>query len=334
MNRPAELPVATINFEVNGDACSVAAAPAKRLSDVLRDDLGLTGTKVGCSAGDCGACTVLLDGEQVCACLVPAAQANERRVTTVEAAASVDPILARLQRTFLDHGAAQCGICTPGMLMAATDTLRRCAQPTEQQVLDGIGGVLCRCTGYRKIVEAVLAAGEASSPAGAAGIGISAAGAGQAVGARVHRLDGETKVTGRERYGADVVPADALWLRVIRSPHACAEFEFGDVAAFVARHPGIRGVVTAADIPFNRFAIFPDLRDQPALAEGRARFCGEAVLVLVGSQEALAAIDERTVPITYRPQLPVLEIESALAAGAPVVQPRWSDNVLCRGRLG
>ena len=333
MNKPAELPLATIGFEINGRACSVSAAPAKRLSDLLRDDLGLTGTKVGCSTGDCGACTVLLDGEQVCACLVPAAQAGGHRVTTVEAAADVDPILAKLQRSFLDHGAAQCGICTPGMLIAAADTLRRFAQPTEQQVLDGIGGVLCRCTGYRKIVEAVLAAGEGPASALATGVGIAAAVIGQAVGARIHRLDGQGKVTGRERYGADVVPADALWLRVIRSPHASAEFEFGDLDAFVARHPGIRGVVTAADVPFNRFAIFPDLRDQPALAEGHVRFCGEAVLVLVGAQEVLTAVDEDAVPITYRVQPSVLEIDAALTAGAPVVQSRWPDNVLCRGRL-
>jgi CO/xanthine dehydrogenase Mo-binding subunit/aerobic-type carbon monoxide dehydrogenase small subunit (CoxS/CutS family) len=333
VNKPAEPHVASFAFDVNGRACSVAVAPAKRLSDVLRDDLGLTGTKVGCSAGDCGACTVLLDGEQVCACLVPVAQAAERRVVTVEALSERDPRLARLRRTFIDHGAAQCGICTPGMLLAAADTLRRVPRPTEQQVLDGIGGVLCRCTGYRKIVEAVLAAADAEDAAPRAGLSIASTPGGAAVGARVHRVDALAKVTGQERYGADAVPADAVWLRVIRSPHACAAFEFGDLTGFVAARPGIVGVVSAADIPFNRFAIFPDLRDQPALAETHARFRGEAVLLLAGNQEALAVLDENEVPIIWRPCAAVLEPTAALAPGAPVVHERWPDNVLCRGRL-
>jgi aldehyde oxidoreductase len=333
MNKPSELRVATIDFQVNGRACAIGAAPSKRLSDVLRDDLGLTGTKVGCSAGDCGACTVLLDGEQVCACLVPIAQVAERNVVTVEAEAQREPLLARLQQSFIDHGAAQCGICTPGMLLAAADTLRRLERPTEADVLDGIGGVLCRCTGYRKIVEAILAAANSATTALQAGVAIAATDAGTAVGARVHRVDATTKVTGCEHYGADVVPSDAEWLRVIRSPHSAARFEFGDLAAFVENHPDITGVVTAADIPFNQFAIFPELRDQPALAEGRTRFRGEAVLVLVGAKEGLASLDEREVPITWHPEPSVLDIAPALDEGAPVVHERWPDNVLCRGRL-
>ena len=152
-----------IRLEVNGRAVEVRAAPATRLSDCLRDELGLTGTKIGCHAGDCGACTVLLDGEQVCACLVPVGQCEGRAVATVESLAAAAPgsPSAALRQAFIDHGAAQCGICTPGMLMAGLDVLRRHPQPTEQQVLDGIGGVLCRCTGYRKIVEAVVGGGRA-----------------------------------------------------------------------------------------------------------------------------------------------------------------------------
>ena len=144
-------------FHVNGRAVEVDAAPVSRLTRVLRDHLGLTGTKVGCDAGDCGACTVLLDGEQVCACLVPLGQVRGRSVTTVEGLAE-NGSLSRLQRAFHEHGAAQCGICTPGMLMAASTLFGRRRPPTEPEVLDALGGVLCRCTGYRKIVRAVLAA--------------------------------------------------------------------------------------------------------------------------------------------------------------------------------
>src|SRR5215470_16807212 len=145
-----------ISFSVNARSVEVAAAGSRRLSRVLREDLGLTGTKVGCDAGDCGACTVLLAGEPVCSCLVPVAQAEGREITTVEGLANRPPLLGRLQTAFLCHGAAQCGACTPGMLVSATALLEKCSTPSENDVMDAIGGVLCRCTGYRKIVAAVL----------------------------------------------------------------------------------------------------------------------------------------------------------------------------------
>src|SRR5262245_46135471 len=144
---------ATVSFTLNGRPTTVTAAPFASLADTLREALGLTGTKIGCEAGDCGACTVRLDGEQVCACLVATAQADGARVDTVE---GTDPITDQLRLAFLARGAAQCGICTPGMLMAATDLLERNPAPSRAQVEDGIGGVLCRCTGYLTIVEAIL----------------------------------------------------------------------------------------------------------------------------------------------------------------------------------
>src|SRR5215813_5648026 len=136
-----------ISFSVNGSAVSTSSSPAQRLSRVLREDLGLIGTKVGCDAGDCGACTVLLDGEPVCACLVAAGQAAGREITTIEGLATRTNCGARLQQSFLEHGAAQCGACTPGMLMSAAALLERSSQPTETEAMDAIGGVLCRCTG-------------------------------------------------------------------------------------------------------------------------------------------------------------------------------------------
>jgi aerobic-type carbon monoxide dehydrogenase small subunit (CoxS/CutS family) len=148
----------------------IDAPPITRLSAALRDDLGLTGTKIGCNAGDCGACTVLLDGAQTCACLVALGQVAGRSVTTVEGLAR-NGRLTPLQRAFQRHGAAQCGICTPGMLLAASALLAREPAPQAPAILDALGGVLCRCTGYQKIVEAILdLAGRepAAPPAGAA----------------------------------------------------------------------------------------------------------------------------------------------------------------------
>src|SRR5580704_5250080 len=132
---------------VNDKKVEVAARPDMRLSRLLREELGLTGTKVGCDAGDCGACTVLIDGEQACACLVPAGQLEGKRVTTIEGLAE-DPLGRALQDAFHQHGAAQCGICTPGMLMASLDLLRREEAVDAAAVEAALGGVLCRCTGY------------------------------------------------------------------------------------------------------------------------------------------------------------------------------------------
>ncbi|MCX7891772.1 MAG: molybdopterin-dependent oxidoreductase, partial [Burkholderiales bacterium] len=315
--------LAEILLVVNGAPVAALARPADRLADVLRDRLGLTGTKVGCNAGDCGACTVLLDGEQVCACLVAAAQADGRRITTVEGLAR-EGRLDGLQQSFLSHGAAQCGICTPGMLMAASDLLARNPHPTAAEVEDALGGVLCRCTGYRNIVAAVLAAaaGEATPAEPAAGA---------AVGTRAIKVDGVAKVTGAERFGADAAPEGALALRAIRSPHARARFGIGDLAALYAKHPGLAAVITASDVPVNSFGIFPDVKDQPVLADGEVRFRGEAVLCLVGEAEAIARIDEADVPVAWEPLAAATDIDAALAADP--IHAAKPDNVLIRGRV-
>jgi aldehyde oxidoreductase len=178
-----------LRLRVNGAAHQVSARPGERLSELLRDRLGLTGTKVGCDAGDCGACTVALDGRQVCACLVPAGQADGGAVMTVEGLAA-DPLGQRLQAAFHAHGAAQCGICTPGMLMAAHDLLMRHPLPRRQDILDALGGVLCRCTGYIKIAEAVDGVARGTAPAAAAP---DAAGV---VGAPIPKLDGLARLDG------------------------------------------------------------------------------------------------------------------------------------------
>src|ERR1700730_591762 len=225
----------SITFSINGRKVAASVAPADRLSKVLRESLGLTGTKVGCDAGDCGACTVMLDGEPVCSCLVAAGQIEGHEVTTVEGLATRAPLFDQLQKSFLRHGAAQCGACTPGMLVSATALLERDTAPSESAVMDAIGGVLCRCTGYRKIITAIQDAcsGKIAEPSPVAG---------NAVGSRLVRLDGQSKVDGAEIFGADEIPAGALGVRAIRNPYQHARFRFGDLDAFVAAHPGIRRV--------------------------------------------------------------------------------------------
>ena len=144
-----------MRLSVNGAPHDVDAPPLARLLDVLRVSLGLTGTKEGCGEGECGACSVLLDGVPVNACLVAAGQCEGREITTVEGLAHGDA-LTPLQRCFIEDGGAQCGICTPGMLVAADALLRTNPRPTEDDVRDAIAGNLCRCTGYQRIVDSIL----------------------------------------------------------------------------------------------------------------------------------------------------------------------------------
>jgi carbon-monoxide dehydrogenase small subunit len=144
----------TLHTTINGRDCEAEIASSQTLLDVLRNTFGLTGTKCGCEIGECGACTVLLDGRAVNSCLVLAPQVEGRQITTVEGLADGDT-LSPLQEAFLDHDAVHCGFCTPGMLMSARDLLDHIPSPTEQEIRTGISGNLCRCTGYLQIVQAI-----------------------------------------------------------------------------------------------------------------------------------------------------------------------------------
>jgi aerobic carbon-monoxide dehydrogenase small subunit len=155
-----------LSFSVNGAPRAVDVPPLKRLLDLLREDLQLTGTKEGCGEGECGACSVLIDGELVNSCLVAASQVEGARVTTIEGIGAKDR-LEPLQRCFIDHGGAQCGICTPGMIVAAQRFLDSGKEPTDGNIREAIAGNLCRCTGYQKIVDAIADAARAPKSEGA-----------------------------------------------------------------------------------------------------------------------------------------------------------------------
>jgi aerobic carbon-monoxide dehydrogenase small subunit len=147
----------TVEFKVNNKTYRLEVFPMARLLDVLREQLHLTGVKEGCGEGECGACTVIIDGQIVNSCLVPVAQVNDAEITTIEGVAQGDRLHA-VQQAFIDHGGAQCGICTPGMVLAAIDLLKRNPEPTETDIRNGLAGNLCRCTGYMKIFESVVRA--------------------------------------------------------------------------------------------------------------------------------------------------------------------------------
>ena len=148
-----------IQFEANGEPRTVHSYPMARLLDVLREELHLTGVKEGCGEGECGACSVLVNGELVNSCLIPALQVQGARITTIEGLAGDDD-LHPMQQAFLHHGGAQCGICTPGMILAAAYLLRKNPKPSEAEIREGLAGNLCRCTGYMRIFDAVQKAAE------------------------------------------------------------------------------------------------------------------------------------------------------------------------------
>lgn len=316
-----------LSFTLNGKKVEMEAPPGLRLSQALREALGSRDVKVGCNAGDCGACTALVNGEAVCACLMPARQAMGAKVETAAGLAKTDPDGARLVKSFQKTGAIQCGICTPGMIVSAVVLLRRGGEPKEEAVKDALGGVLCRCTGYRKIIGAVMDAWR-KSPAPGTEMGKGW------IGEPAMKLDGAEKATGEERFGDDVAPPGSLEIKIIRSPFAAARFEIGDVESFIANHEGVEAVLTARDVPgVNRFGIIPGHIDQPVFAETAARFKGEAVAAVVGAPGAIQRLDPEEFPVKWEETRSLRSMEEATAEGAPLIHPDRPGNILCSGRV-
>ena len=317
MNIP--LANAPSEFQVNGQSETPTLVPGQRLSEVLRETLGQRDVKIGCDAGDCGACTVLIDGSPVCACLTPAHQAVGRVVETVQGLHAHDPLAARLMQSFLDHGASQCGICTPGMMVSAVALLREVPKPSQEQVENALGGVLCRCTGYRKIIDAVMNVPTKTDTQ----IG--------RVGEMIPHVDGVEKISAQIKFGDDVAPAGCLEMLVVRSPYPRASFEIGDMDAF-ARSAGLEAVLTAEDVGGeNTFGVIPGFEDQPVFATGETRFRGEAVVALVGNRDVLRSIDQTALPINWIELPAAQDIETAQNEDTAQLHDGRDRNVMCGG---
>ncbi|MCL7452277.1 MAG: molybdopterin-dependent oxidoreductase [Anaerolineae bacterium] len=310
-----------VRFVLNGREVVLTVDLGRSLLHVLREDLDLTGTKQACDCeGECGACTVLLDGEAVRSCLTPIAKVDGRRVVTIEGLGSPER-LHPLQQAFIDHGAVQCGFCTPGVILSAVALLDREPDPSREQIIEALEGNLCRCTGYLKIVEAVEAAaavtrGEADTgPPEQAVIG----------GSQV-RIDALEKVTGSARYAEDIKMPGLLHAALVRSPYVHARILGIDPAPALQR-PGVLRVLTAADIPGPN-TLRGYSRDEPLLNQvgGTVRMVGDAVAMVLAETPELASAAAETVRVDYEPLPSISDPVEAMGPGAVPLYPQ--GNVL------
>jgi len=323
-------PSSPLTLRVNGDERRCLAPDASTLLDVLRGSLGLTGTKQGCDKGDCGACTVLVDGEPVLSCLALAHLQEGRTITTIEGlgdGSGPDPV----QRAFDAAGALQCGFCQPGMILSAKALLATDPHPTDGAIREALSGNLCRCTGYTKILEAVKAA--AGTPSELPRTLTEPAPGFRVIGARARKPDAIDKATGATAYADDLTAPGMLHGRILRSPHPHARIRSIDTSAAEAL-PGVHAVMTGADLPIP-YGIIPWTPDEHALAPQVARYVGDGVAAVAAVDEATADEALRRIVVDYEPLPSVLDPEESLAEGAVLVhtedwkgRPRSSN--LCK----
>ncbi len=314
----------TVELEVNGALCVAEVSVQARLLDLLRDELGLTGAKEGCGRGECGACTVLLDDVPVNACMVPAFQAQGRRVVTVEGLGRPGRT-GPVQQAFVRQAAVQCGYCTPGMVVAVEAMRREGFPADEPRVRERLSGNTCRCTGYTPIVDAAMevladAPGQSEPPP-------------YRVGESAWRVDAEEKATGCCRYTADLpVPPGCLHGVTVRAEAVHARLLGVDSAAAMGV-PGVVRVLTAADVP-GELHYGNAVNDQPVFASDRVRFHGEAVAVVLAESLEAAREAAALVRLALEPLEPVTTPQRALEPDAPQLHPEGNlcvDQRLLRG---
>ncbi len=305
-----------MSFLVNGRSFQATPRPGQCLRTFLRE-LGWLGVKKGCDAGDCGACTVHLDGKPVHSCLVPAFRAEGSSVTTIEGLAGADGALHPMQQAFLDAQGFQCGFCTAGMVMTAVAL----DQAQRRDLPRSLKGNLCRCTGYRAIADAIGAIRhvEEDTP-------------GEACGRNLPAPAGPAAVTGRARYTMDVVLNGLLHMKILRSPHPSARIARIDTSAALAA-PGVVAALTHQDAPPRLFStarheLYTDDPDDTLVLDPVIRFVGQRVVAVVAESEAAAEAGCDRVQVFYDLLPAVFDPEEAMRPGAPLLHDKPASSLI------
>lgn len=328
-------------LNVNGQPRTIAIQPGATLLDVLRDTLRLTGTKKGCDEGDCGACTVLIDGAPMNACLLLASTLEGRTIETIEAIAAGGE-LSPLQRAFVEEGAVQCGFCTSGMILSATALLRDNPHAGRDEIRHALSGNLCRCTGYSAILRAVERCtgrcdqctsaradhrttrppsnGHEPKASAAGGAGRSS------VGRPVARVDAADKVTGRAVYTSDIALPNMAHGGILFSPIAHGLIRRIDTSRARAL-PGVLAVITGADVPENTYGVSPARYDEEVLARTKVRHVGDPVAAVAAVDEATARRALSLIEVEYEELPAVFDALDAVKPGAPLVHDRYERNI-------
>ncbi len=317
-----------INFTVNDRQHMLAVSPEATLKQIIRDDLGLTGTKSGCDVGDCGACSVLMDGKAVNSCLVLAATCNGANIKTIEGVADGQE-LHPLQKSFIKNGALQCGFCTSGMIISSLELIEKNPKPEPAEIKKALGGNLCRCGTYPRVIKAVsnwqdfqdvdldTDPGDDDERDQERDHSV--------VGKGVTRYDGPNKVTGREQYTADIKLPNMAHGKILGSPIAHGLIKSIDTSA-AEKLPGVLAVITAKDVPDLKYGVSPARYDENILAIDRVRYVGDEVAAVVAEDEATAEEAIKLIKVEYEELPAVFDAREAIKDGAPQIHPEEGDK--------
>jgi xanthine dehydrogenase molybdenum-binding subunit len=324
--------MSTLTLTINGNKISRDIDDSRTLAEFLRYDLGLTGTKIGCNEAECGICTVLVDGLPVNSCIYPALRAEGLTVQTIEglAPSGIHGQLDPLQREFIEHGAVQCGFCTPGLIMTARALLNHNANPSDDDITHALKDTYCRCTGYTSVIRAIKSAAQlaqtgtpippAIPPTDHEGLAV--------IGQSVASQEARAKVTGAAKYTDDYTFPDMLFARTLRAAHPHARILSIDTSAAKALL-GVRAVLTHADVPGrNRHGLVH--LDWPVLCDTKVRYMGDAVAIVAADTEAIAADALALIHVEYEPLGVVADPEYARIEAAPLVHEEWPTGNLLK----
>ena len=324
-----------VTIQVNGRPYSRGVKANSTLQNFLRIDCGLTGTKKGCELGVCGACTVLLDGEAVNSCMVLAVEVDGSEVLTIEGLRAPDGGLHPLQKAFVKHGAIQCGYCTPGVIVAAYKLIGENPDPTREEIQEALGGNLCRCTGYTKIIEAVQHWRDYEDvPLDTAGINPPDQDRPDLtiVGKDRTRYDAPSKAAGRAVYTADILLPGMVFGKILVSPIAHGIIKSIDISKAEAL-PGVLCVLTGETVTDTKFGVSPARYDEHVLAKDRVRYVGDEVAAVCAEDEETAERALGLIDVEYEALPAVFDPLEAYEEGAPLIHPeeeRFARNVNTR----